>query len=741
MPNAIKYNTSAETLALKKGNFWIGTGDVGKGPTSSTGFYNGITPPSGGYTIYLNKATGGPSIYTVNNNTQLISLTNSIAGASYNGPSECLNYFATQTDKMVFNSDAPSIITDGLVLNLDAGFTPSYPTTGTTWYDVSSSVNSGTLTNGPTYSPQYGGSIVFDGVDDYCVSNSFTSVSTSVWTCVMFLRAVNAEAEGYVFGWDNENNSYGMTIGTFMGNWISHCRGGSNNWITGPAVSANTWTCISVTYNGSIQKIYGNGVLVNAKSASFSQPIAQPVYIGKLNRGYLFNGSVGLTLFYNRALTAEEILQNYNATKDRYTTTLTNLNNSNIQTAVNLWISNQASATATYGPIWQWDTSAVTTMANLFNGKTTFNSDISAWNTSNVTDMQYMFYGATVFNQNIGGWNTSKVTNMTNIFGYAPAFNQNIGAWNTSSVINMSSMFINSYGAIPSTFNNGGSPSINNWNTSKVINMGSIFMSAEAFNQPIGNWNTGNVTNMNQVFRGATSFNQNIGSWNTAKVTTMNDMFLAASSFNQNIGAWNVGGVTSMNAMFAYSAFNNGGSPSINNWDVSKVTDMYNLFTLCTVFNQPIGSWNTISVTNMTQVFYVATSFNQNISSWNTSNVTNMTSMFNQASAFNQNIGSWNVGSVTSMNGMFAFATSFNQNIGSWNVSNVTDFNSFMVNKNFNNYSTANLNAIYNGWSSRSVKPNITISFGTIKYTSASSSGRAILTGSPNNWTITDGGT
>ena len=79
MPNAIKYNTSAETLALKKGNFWIGTGDVGKGPTSSTGFYNGITPPSGGYTIYLNKATGGPSVYTVSNESQLTALTNSIS--------------------------------------------------------------------------------------------------------------------------------------------------------------------------------------------------------------------------------------------------------------------------------------------------------------------------------------------------------------------------------------------------------------------------------------------------------------------------------------------------------------------------------------------------------------------------------------------------------------------------------------------------------------------------------------
>ena len=55
MPNAFKYSLTNQTLALKKGNFYIGTGDVGKGPTSSTGYYNGITPPAGGYTIYLNK--------------------------------------------------------------------------------------------------------------------------------------------------------------------------------------------------------------------------------------------------------------------------------------------------------------------------------------------------------------------------------------------------------------------------------------------------------------------------------------------------------------------------------------------------------------------------------------------------------------------------------------------------------------------------------------------------------------
>ena len=130
MPNPIKYSTSAQTLALKKGNFYIGTGDVGKGPTSTTDYYNGITPPSGGYTIYLNKASGGPSIYTAANDAALISLSNTIAGQTFATAAAALAWFSTQTDKMVFNADYPAVVTNGLVLNVDAGFTPSYPTTG-----------------------------------------------------------------------------------------------------------------------------------------------------------------------------------------------------------------------------------------------------------------------------------------------------------------------------------------------------------------------------------------------------------------------------------------------------------------------------------------------------------------------------------------------------------------------------------------------------------------------------------
>jgi hypothetical protein len=135
-------------LALKKGNFYIGTGDVGKGPTNVTGYYNGITPPSGGYTIYLNKASGGPSIYTASNDTQLISLTNTIAGASYTTVNECFNYYNGQSDKLCVNRDYESIVTDGLIFNLDANFIASYPRNGTDVYDLSGKGNDGTLING-----------------------------------------------------------------------------------------------------------------------------------------------------------------------------------------------------------------------------------------------------------------------------------------------------------------------------------------------------------------------------------------------------------------------------------------------------------------------------------------------------------------------------------------------------------------------------------------------------------------
>jgi hypothetical protein len=101
---------------------------------------------------------------------------------------------------------------------------------------------------------------------------------------------------------------------------------------------------------------------------------------------------------------------------------------------------------------------------------------------------------------------------------------------------------------------------------------------------------------------------------------------------------------------------------------------------------------------------------------------------------------------VANATDMFNYQTGFNQPINNWNISGVTIFNStglttgFMFGKTFNDYSTTNYDALLVGWASRSVKPNIFIDFGTIKYTSAATSARAVLTSAPNNWTIVDGG-
>ena len=256
------------------------------------------------------------------------------------------------------------------------------------------------------------------------------------------------------------------------------------------------------------------------------------------------------------------------------------------------------------------------------------------------------------------------------------------------------------------SFNNGGDrlkmSNIVSWGSLKITTSagfrGCTNLTCSATDAPIIT-----TTSLAQYFFGCTNFNGNISNWNTSTVTNMQEMFVSAASFNQNIGtktinaglptqytAWNTSNVTTMFEMFnGATNFNNGGSSDIGSWDVSKVTNMFEMF---------------------------------------------------GGTAFNQNIGSWNVSSVTNMGRLFQNANSFNQDIGSWNVSNVTNFTSFMAGKTAANYSAANLDSIYNGWSSRSVKPNLSISFGTIKYTSASSAGRAILTGSPNNWTITDGG-
>jgi surface protein len=369
----------------------------------------------------------------------------------------------------------------------------------------------------------------------------------------------------------------------------------------------------------------------------------------------------------------------------------TPLTNANFTTARDLWFSDQASATSTYGHIRDWNVTGVTNMTEAFKGKTTFDENITGWDVSNVTNMQSMFYNANAFNQPIGDWNTSAVTNMIAVFNRATDFNQSIGDWNTSSVTMMNDMFFMA---------NAFDQPIGNWDTSSVTLMPGMFYQASSFNQDLSDWNVSGATGMGGMFNDAnalsnahkglihSSFSSNsnwpYSSWSAhvpAPASLTNANFhtavnlwctdkAAAFATHGHIRDWNVSGVTDMNEAFKDKT---GFDENITGWDVSNVTNMRRVFRGATSFNQPIGDWNVSSVTNMYATFAGASSFNQPIGNWDLSSLTNMHSLFNGASSFNQPINNWDVSKVTSLSWAFWNTTAFNQDVSDWNVSSVTN--------------------------------------------------------------------
>ncbi len=371
------------------------------------------------------------------------------------------------------------------------------------------------------------------------------------------------------------------------------------------------------------------------------------------------------------------------------------------------------------------DMSAVTNMAYMFRGASSFNGDIGNWNTASVTNMFAMFAGASSFNGDISGWNVEAVTNMAYMFRGTSSFNGDISGWNVEAVTNMAYMFRGT-----SSFNGD----ISGWNTAQVTVMSAMFAGASSFNGDIGNWNTASVTNMFAMFAGASSFNGDIGNWNTASVTNMSGMFDGATSFNQDISRWNTATVTVMWNMFrGASDFNQ----DIGNWNTASVEEMDAMLNEATSFNGDISGWNVEAVTNMAYMFRSASSFNQDISRWNTATVTIMWNMFGGASDFNQDIGNWNTASVTSMDSMFYEAPSFDQNIGGWNVEAVRLMQGMFSGVTL---SPKNYNSLLVGWNRQNLAPRVAFHGGNSKYSSDVAHVAKANMISSDGWIITDGG-
>jgi hypothetical protein len=209
----------------------------------------------------------------------------------------------------------------------------SYKSGATIWNDLTYNTSGGTLTNGPTFSSTNGGSIVFDGVDDYVdlgiktlgnILNGTSGITISSW-----IKISNLTSERAIFFMGINGVSTLATIQVFNNSLRIGGRSVSSDSFqntTYDYTQTNIWVYITGILNYGTSKliIYVNGSQVQESSATFNSTtlsVGTPTIvdsIGGYSNSLFYSGNISQTVVYNRALSAQEVLQNYNATKSRF---------------------------------------------------------------------------------------------------------------------------------------------------------------------------------------------------------------------------------------------------------------------------------------------------------------------------------------------------------------------------------------------------------------------------------------
>ena len=224
-----------------------------------------------------------------------------------------------------------NIVRNGLVLHLDAANPKSYPGSGTTWYDLSGNGNHGTLVNGPTYSSNNKGSIVFDGVNDYAQSpviSTNTGFTIAIWLYGIkwYLESCPCPNTGGILDWGTGYWNWTSIMSSPSGPYFALYADDSINRKSASfnaSSQLNQWLNLKATYDNNTKnfKIYKNGNLISSDNISASFSLSAPVYYASYSRhcGYCYtNILLSSVQIYNRALSSAEIAQNFEATRGRY---------------------------------------------------------------------------------------------------------------------------------------------------------------------------------------------------------------------------------------------------------------------------------------------------------------------------------------------------------------------------------------------------------------------------------------
>jgi hypothetical protein len=222
----------------------------------------------------------------------------------------------------------PGIITNRLVICLDAANIKSYPGTGAAWSDLSGNGKTGTLTNGPVYNSGNGGYISFDGSNDYAITTTslynpttFPDESVFVWWYPTAAGNIISELGQATpnAGWHDSNIE--ISTGGVISFSIWH--GGLTNKVTSSAKSFNTWYNLGFTYSGTTLTAYINGESIG--TTTFTRETNSVLFYAiaaqdstNMGTNAYAAGRCGAFYNYNRALTDTEVVQNYNALRGRF---------------------------------------------------------------------------------------------------------------------------------------------------------------------------------------------------------------------------------------------------------------------------------------------------------------------------------------------------------------------------------------------------------------------------------------
>ena len=232
-------------------------------------------------------------------------------------------------------SGGPNVIVDGLVLWLDAANSKSYISGSTTWNDISRSGNNGTLTNGPTFNSGNGGSIVFDGTDDYVTAPDSTSLRPTSFSIDTWFKPTSFNSYSTIVvkpfngpAWTPPYLSYMIRLNSTGTTLECSTNTGGTYRYFGPNYTfiANTTYNVIFTFNSSTGAVivYLNGAVLSsttftAGAISYSSsPLIIGASYGVSPVGELFPGNIYSVKIYNTILTAQEVLQNYNSLNSRF---------------------------------------------------------------------------------------------------------------------------------------------------------------------------------------------------------------------------------------------------------------------------------------------------------------------------------------------------------------------------------------------------------------------------------------